>query len=477
MIPRPRLIALVSLGCLYSMVFLKGQTAMHELVKFPESFSHILEQAGVQKAPPSSPSMFDDFEEVYEHVDPPNPPSTFDTFDQSHKQTTPTSSSSTIDASEQAHLPHLQLLCSETEWIPNFWLRCHSGCGPNQTSACGGLNNARNRIQTCLRWAIEAGAGLILPSVTMRGDDLVDINGGVQCLDAWWDLQTLQDSMAANCPQLQLRAACDGLNHTDAMVPLGELPDSATIIKLPQRGSRDHRWSKGTFRQQVALPALQSAAASAAASAATETAAVVAPAPIPISKNEKDDNITIFDYGDSMFGWDYRVSGEMATIRKELHFALPYNARPLELGGTIARSPLLHGGAFIGAHLRGESDWPPGPGQGNASEQMVLYEAEMLRIRDATPEGAGVSAVYVSSGDQAAIQEFRERLEPLGFTVHDKWTILQSKPEVLALVDDMDFDSKGIIDFEVLVRAQFFMGVSLFVSDILFASLFPFDIS
>lgn len=415
---QPRVtITLVSLVCLYSVFKLKGQTELDlDLVKFRENFAHILDQAG----------------------------------DLSQWTTSP-SASSTSDALGQAQLPHIQRLCSETDWIPNFWLHCHNGCGPNKTSFCGGLNNARNRVQTCLRWAIDAGAGLILPPVTMRGDDLINTNGEQQCLDAWWDLHTLQDAMAVNCPQLQLRAACDGLNHTDVMLPLGGLTDTATIVRPPHREVPDPRWTKGTFRQNVSSPALQTAA---------ESAAAAMPASKPTNTDERNGNITIFEYGDAYLGWDYRVSNELDTIRKELHLALPFRADLLELGDTIARSPQLDGGAFIGVHLRGESDWPAA--WGNLDQQMSLYEAEMLRIREITPDGAGVSAVYVSSGSQQAIQSFRERLEPLNFTVHDKWTILQGKPEELALVDAMDFDSNGIIDYEVLVQSRFYMGVSLF---------------
>lgn len=46
-------------------------------------------------------------------------------------------------------------------------LYCHSGCGADQLSLCGGLAEARNRVQTCIRLAIDAGAGadggLIIP--------------------------------------------------------------------------------------------------------------------------------------------------------------------------------------------------------------------------------------------------------------------------------------------------------------------------
>jgi hypothetical protein len=62
----------------------------------------------------------------------------------------------------------LRALCDQTQWRDGLWLRCHSTCGANQTSMCGGLNNARNRIQTCLRYAIDAGMGVILPSIARR---------------------------------------------------------------------------------------------------------------------------------------------------------------------------------------------------------------------------------------------------------------------------------------------------------------------
>lgn len=407
-------IALVSLACLYSVLLLQTQTELYTLVKSRVSFPHLFGQAG---------------------------------------------SSSTFDR----HLPHLQHLCSGTDWAPNLWLHCHSGCGPDKRSFCGGLNNARNRVQTCLRWAIDAGAGLILPPVTMRGEDLVNTNGEEQCLDTWWDLKTLQDAMAFNCPQLQLRAACEGLNHTGAMLPLGDLAGTATVLRPPNRGYPDPRYAIGTFRENVALPALQGAATLATATAVSVTAAGATVISVPTNKDEKSNNITIFEYGDAFLGWDYRVSNELDTIRKELHYTLPFRADLLEIGDTIARSLQLHGGAFFGVHLRGESDWPSG--WGNADQQMSIYEAEMLQIRETVPDGAGVSAVYVSSGNQDAIETFRARLEPLNFTVHDKWTILQNKPVDLALVDDLDFDSRGIVDFEVLVQARFYMGASLFIFD------------
>ncbi|EQB58368.1 hypothetical protein CGLO_01397 [Colletotrichum gloeosporioides Cg-14] len=45
--------------------------------------------------------------------------------------------------------------CNKTRWTDGLWLSCHSDCGPNKTSICGGLNNARNRLQISTILAVD----------------------------------------------------------------------------------------------------------------------------------------------------------------------------------------------------------------------------------------------------------------------------------------------------------------------------------
>ena len=54
--------------------------------------------------------------------------------------------------------------------------------------------------------------------------------------------------MGVKCQQLQLRAACEGLNNTDAMLPLGELANTATIPRPSMCGYPDLSFANGTFR-------------------------------------------------------------------------------------------------------------------------------------------------------------------------------------------------------------------------------------
>jgi len=65
-------------------------------------------------------------------------------------------------SSATVHFPSLRHVCDTTDWTEGLWLHCHNRAGPSKTSIKGGLSNARNRIQTCLRLAISAGAGVIV---------------------------------------------------------------------------------------------------------------------------------------------------------------------------------------------------------------------------------------------------------------------------------------------------------------------------
>jgi hypothetical protein len=52
-------------------------------------------------------------------------------------------------------------------------------------------------------------------------------------------------------------------------------------------------------------------------------------------------------------------------------------------------------------------------------------------------------------------------LTPLGFEVIDKISLLQGRENggVLAAIESMDFDQRGIVEYETLVRSTFFLGI------------------
>lgn len=90
----------------------------------------------------------------------------------------------------------------------------------------------------------------------MRGKDPQQLNAGEEkCLDVWWDLEHLDNTMAANCPQLKLRAACPAGANKVAIPP----PEEPSIppLKPTRRQYMEPRLTKGVLQQNVIMPALK----------------------------------------------------------------------------------------------------------------------------------------------------------------------------------------------------------------------------
>ena len=260
---------------------------------------------------------------------------------------------------EEETFDALKNLCSKTKWAEGLWLHCHSYCGENRTSACGGLNNARNRIQTCLRLAIDIGAGVIIPSVTWRNEEhLANTGMYTSCADRFWNMDYLQESLAKGCPQLKVRLCDDrsGIKH---------------VISTRERGYMQASYSYGTFRPFI------------------ETAMEISGFNMT-DINAKND--AVVSYGDTFMAWNYNASIELTTVRKELFMTIKYSQDLLELSSQIYQSPMLRDGNYIGVHFRGESDWPDE--FGSAADQMQFYTEELLRIRNSA--AYAIKTVYIS---------------------------------------------------------------------------------
>lgn len=94
----------------------------------------------------------------------------------------------------------LRDLCDKTIWRPGLWLQCHT------TNIMGGLNNARNRMQTCMRLAIDAGAGLVLPLIGLRDSNNLKAlsNGTLVRPDVFFNIDSMRELAAELCPQLEI---------------------------------------------------------------------------------------------------------------------------------------------------------------------------------------------------------------------------------------------------------------------------------
>ncbi|KAK8011557.1 hypothetical protein PG990_010522 [Apiospora arundinis] len=147
---------------------------------------------------------------------------------------------------DAAGLGHLSSLCRDTPWNPNITLHCHSSCGADQLSLCGGLAKARNRIQTCIRLAIDAGAGgsLIIPPIALKGVEenkskgTATSNSNVRtvCPSALFDFAGLQKTIGNWCPGLKIRTTTACRNDNDPNTLSGRL---AVLINEEEAKAKD----------------------------------------------------------------------------------------------------------------------------------------------------------------------------------------------------------------------------------------------
>ncbi|KAG4033655.1 hypothetical protein MFRU_004g01590 [Monilinia fructicola] len=319
--------------------------------------------------------------------------------------------------------PSLHSFCSTVTFRPGLYLQCHSWSGPNGTSICGGLNNARNRIQTCLRLALDLGSGIIIPTVQTQRDAQNPLTYADEavCADAYWDIDFLAHELGTACPGLDLRR-CGDVAGVDAR----------RIVQMAKREYHQPSYHAGAFHAAVDahLDALS------------------------LSSFSSADPVVV-GFGDTIYAYNYTHDAEQA-LQKQLFRTLRYNGALLDLGAQLRDAPELRAG-YLGVHFRGESDWPPG--FGSRDEQMDAFTREIESATAAHGVAEGVKTIYVSCGDQAAIETFREPLSALGYQVYDKWALVASLPGLSSQLKEMEFDTMAIVDYAVLVEARFFLGV------------------
>lgn len=390
------------------------------------------------------------------------------------------------DHDEPLDLPHLRALCAATPWDPALALHCHSHCGPARASFCGGLNNARDRLQTCLRMAVDAGAAtLVLPSLAARSetrlatlDPAADAEDDDEvrelCADAWFDVGRLRDALAGHCPQIQLKMVCGG-GDSNSDGSAARLVGASRALEVPWRplgGTKYDARPGHTFRDVVEKLLLLPPPSNNNVTTTTP----------PLTSAASSSSVTtLVTFGDTYIAWDYKLGGEHTTLFKDLFQSLTFSPRLRALGRRLVAR--LDTSPYIGVHLRGEDDWPAAWGSLEVQTRLYLDDIETLRLRDEARHDRAVRTIYVSCGDRAAVAYFRARAEPLGYVVWDKWSLLEGeedegdkgasadtelkqKPDdsdrlqLRATIEALSFDEKAAVEYEPLVRSRYFLGIS-----------------
>ncbi|KAI1345507.1 hypothetical protein F5Y01DRAFT_309005 [Xylaria sp. FL0043] len=319
----------------------------------------------------------------------------------------------------------LKRVCDEATWVEGLVYICDNNSG--------GIGNIRNYIQTCLRYALEAGAtGLTIPKIRKRSEkDLADLFTEFLPFSYMFDEQHFRDAFNTNCPQITL------YDDVKDIPGVGETPKISSITPK-DLGNRDgcdpldpnkHTDRFGqTFRKWL------------------DNEKHGAP---PTKENPR---LIRFNWG-VLFDWPiYRDGPEMAAtfggILKLNDKFLQLGKKTLEKMHAFARADGAKDGAFLGIHLRTESDalgfWPDFDTQSEA----YLRQAQKR----------GYQTAYLATGNLTEADKFIDAaIEMAQMKVVTKTDLLSD-----AELDELEaysWDQQALIDYVVLLGSEFFLGV------------------
>ncbi|KAL2271993.1 hypothetical protein VTJ83DRAFT_1364 [Remersonia thermophila] len=329
--------------------------------------------------------------------------------------------------------------CSETTaWNPSIVFLCDNNSG--------GIGNIRNYILTCVRYAIEAGAGgLVMPTISTRSEkNLADLHGQpVRGFDYFFDEAHFRDGLLAACPQLALYDALEQVPRAPRR------PEMLTPHDLGRRGGCDRRELNkhtGVFGARFHAWLNKTAAESDGRLA------------YPATRDRP--RVVRFNWG---VQWDWPVLRDGPEFVATFGGLLRFRRDVLELGMRTVEYMREHAARhgegnkrFAGFHLRTESDalsrWP------NFEEQSGAY------LERAGKRGMGFAAAYLATGNATEARRFADAArEKHGMAVTTKHELLRDYGAArgdLARLEALTWDQQALVDFVVLLECDYFLGVS-----------------
>ncbi|KAH8800413.1 hypothetical protein F5884DRAFT_825069 [Xylogone sp. PMI_703] len=327
----------------------------------------------------------------------------------------------------------IRSVCGETQWNESVVFTCDE--------SVGGIGNIRNSILICVRYAIAAGASLVIPSIVLRNtSDISHIRTGVTTdLSYMFDTQHFLDSIRLSCPSLQIHASREDIpNFENAHDAISLLPESLAG-HVPSTGLPE----PAAWREQFYTWLKQ-----------YSSAEVTGPMIINLGRSY----LTYPIYSD---GEGFALAfGSILKFRSDVRILATKTLQSLSDSDMFSLNLDLNQNifpnAFFVAHLRTEKDaveaWPAG------DWVYSRYETQARLYLEQAPR-SNPSVIYVASGDLDEVARFSVDAfnTTQKFLVITKFDLL--KGEDLEELKALKWDQQGMVDFLVSLKASDFAGI------------------
>ncbi|KAI3401689.1 hypothetical protein diail_9353 [Diaporthe ilicicola] len=354
----------------------------------------------------------------------------------------------------------LARLCATRRWYPEDKAIVLT-CAPMP----GGVGEVKNGHLHCIRFAIEVGAQLVLPRITRRSPaDISNLHGEQQAkgqpLDYMFSSEHLITSLQTHCPQMRVHRSLDDLYDKPSL--LKPLPVSIGML------TNDVAFLNGTQTSVMAQPQNLS-----------RRFDELIERELPFERRHYPVRV---DLQETIFAWPVHYDGEafrrdfgrLLRVRDDVRVlaasALWNMARrfglPLDPRRGIDHNPAQDKNPrFVGVHLRIEKDTVPPPESGRAPGYLPVfpsYDVQTGYFLDyLTTAEAPDRVVFVATGlhgEDPDVRRFSNKAAELGATVITKRDVL-APAEVAMLNNHLTWDQRALVDYEIMMRAGFVLGI------------------
>lgn len=336
----------------------------------------------------------------------------------------------------------INAVCNQTAWNESLVFTCNE--------SYGGIGNIRNSVLHCVRYAIQAGASLILPRIVLRSStDIGTIETGQTAdFSYMFDTTHFLESISLYCPQLKIHNTIEdvrgGLEEKEAMT-LSLKPESLVEGGVPRTGIPDPSAWRGQFYSWLDTQ--------------ISTAGQGAPSLIVVNLQRSYMTYPIYSDGEAFahtfasvlqFRNDTRALATKVLSSLAERFALDIN-----LEDNILPE------AFFGVHLRTEADskkaW-----ESAGDYWFYSHYGNQVKVYLEQAPRSSPAAIYVASGDPDEIARFAADVAkvpaPHNYPVVNKVELLEG--DNLETLLALTFDQQALVDYLVLLKASDFAGVA-----------------
>jgi hypothetical protein len=339
----------------------------------------------------------------------------------------------------------LKSVCYETHWNKSLVFTCDESVGK--------IGNIRSSVLHCVRYAIAAGAGLVLPSIVLRNaSDTSHIRTGVKTdFEYMFDVPHFMHSVRLSCPGLNIfesKAEIKDFNSEYDAISL--LPESVVNFTNPIPGQPKLQKVPGTsFHDPLTWRA--------------EFYGWLRQFYIPDRKGP-----VVVDLGRSYLQYPIYTDGEGFALDFGSILKFPPEVRKLatqailDLAEQYALNINLtadyYPNAFFGVHLRTGNDAAE---DGPAPDWIFSrYETQSRIYLEQAPRSTP-SVIYVASGDLSQVAKFALDAANNNYTANipviTKFDLLQG--EALVELQGLGWDQQALVDFLVMLKASDFAGI------------------